>query len=145
MEVRVTKKGGLTDRLKEMRYEVSKNVSVSAGFLNGHTYTDGTLIADVARDNAYGTDKIPARPFMRRALEKNYLKWKQIMLDYYAYESIETVFALIGMEAVEDIQEQIRKWSDPANSEATIRQKGFNAPLRDTTEMLHDVEYRVNV
>ncbi|GFE96572.1 hypothetical protein [Gluconobacter sp. Gdi] len=49
------------------------------GFLEGAVYPDGTPLATVAYYNEFGTDRIPARPFMRQAIAKNQDQWPKLL------------------------------------------------------------------
>ena len=65
---------GFKNRVRNL--QKLNNKSVKAGVLEGSGNEDnGTSLVDVAFYNEYGTSRIPARPFVRIASEKNQQTW----------------------------------------------------------------------
>ena len=67
-QVRVIDKGW--NKIKAELGKLCKQ-RVKVGVQTGDKEKDGTLLADVAFWNEFGTEKIPARPFMRTAFDNN--------------------------------------------------------------------------
>ena len=140
VEVRYTKKEYDLSKLKEGRCRV--------GFFATAKYADGISVASVARHNEFGTKSgVPARPFMRPAIHRNYENLVDLLHRKYT-EAIRNnddtmnVLVQFGMYCQGLIQEQIINTWEPPNAPSTIKRKGFNAPLRDTKVMLHSVSHQ---
>ena len=123
--------------------------SVSVGvFSDSGSEPDGTSLIDVAIWNEYGTSRIPQRPFMRIAADKNADKWAdaaQKLSGMVADGSIGASHAknIIGVQAVGDIQEVIGSNALQANAPATIMRKGSAAPLIDTGRLRQSIKFKV--
>ena len=123
------------------------NKTVKAGVLAGSGNEDnGTSLVDVAFYNEYGTSKIPARPFVRIANEKNQQTWAneaekvvdKIVAGYDAN------FSILGNTMKENIQDVIGdKNLLVPNSPATIRRKGHDKPLIDTGKLKASIKFEV--
>ena len=140
----MTLKGG--DGLKAHLAKLQGQTGVlRAGILEGSTYPDGTPTAFVAAANEFGTIHIPPRPFMRTAVSKNGKRWaggfgKLIKKQGFNYLKS---LGLLGEQVKADIKVSVATWASPPNAASTQRQKGFNAPLRDTGHMMRSVAYEV--
>lgn len=110
------------------------------GFFESAKYPNGTYVAQVARFNEFGTNKIPMRPFFRNAINKNVKKWfsslKQLSQNDKALN-------MLGEIIRSDIVNSITILDTPANAESTILQKGSSNPLIDTGLMRRSVTYKV--
>lgn len=139
-------KGG--DKLTQALADIAKKMSggsVSVGFLENATYPDGTPVAAVAFWNEFGTGTIPPRPFFRTTISEKSGEWADKLgraAKQYDYDT-EKVLNFMGGQIQEDIQSSITGWTTPGNAASTIRQKGFDAPLRDTNHMHDSVDYEV--
>ena len=97
-----------------------------------HTFSTGFfdhVNAEKALYNHFGTEDIPARPFLQfdqNAAAK--LVRKAIVSDGDTVAKIKV--GLTGM-----IQENIRELKRPANADSTIKKKGSSNPLIDTGAM----------
>lgn len=135
----------LFDRLIKRVQKSAADKKVSVGFFESAKYPDGTPVAAVAAYNEFGSDKTPARPFMRVAIDKNRDKWGKLLSSCLTMTGGDMEKAL-GMAAeiiVSQIQDEIRAWRDPPNAASTIKKKGFDKPLVDTGQMLNAVSYEV--
>lgn len=105
-------------------------------------------LLSIAVWNEFGTEKIPARPFLR----KTFLKKKSVWLDYS--ESLvnqildgklnrKNALKLMGERMRDDIKKTMVDLKTPKNAPSTIKKKGFDDPLIDTKKLLNAVEYRV--
>lgn len=118
-------------------------LTVSAGFLEGATYPDGTPVPLVALANEFGSHKTAARPFFRNTVASQSAVWsdsfrKLLVAGRSPRQALET----IGQVMQEDIQTAITQW--PAdNSPKTVARKGFNHGLIDTAHMLRSVSWEV--
>ncbi len=111
--------------------------------------TEGTDILDIAIYNEYGTEHIPARPFMKDFANKNeqtlIKKMNSQAKKVFAGMPVETALAELGEFAQKHQKAHIRKaslWAE-ANAPSTIRQKRSSKPLIDTGALVNAVRYEV--
>lgn len=104
------------DGLKNLResLESLKKIEGKAGWFPSAKYEDGTPVAAVAQWNEFGVPSrsIPARPFMRPAVEANRQKWNDLaeglaasVLDgsIKAYQAMETLTLVAGGDILKAI------------------------------------------
>jgi hypothetical protein len=133
--------------LKEMSKKVSSPATLRVGFLEGATYPNGISVATVALFNEYGvpSHNQPPRPFFRHMIAEKKSGWgvalgkNLVANDYDAARALDLVGDGIGGQ----LREAIIGFTDPPNAPSTIRQKGFDAPLRRTKHMLMSVDHDV--
>lgn len=111
--------------------------------------TEGTDILDIAIYNEYGTEHIPARPFMKDFANKNEHALAKAMdrqvKNVFAGMPVDTALSRLGEYAQKHQKAHIRKaylWA-PANAPSTIRQKGSSKPLIDTGALVAAIRYWV--
>jgi hypothetical protein len=108
----------------------------------------GLSMPEIAASNEFGTDKIPARPFMSTSfdenrnaiyafIQKNYEK----ILD--GKQTTEKALGLVGIAMVGLIQKKIRQIVYPPNAPSTIKIKGSSKPLIDYGQMIQSVREKV--
>ena len=124
---------------------------VVAGVLRtaGKSADRKTNLVDIAVWNEYGTRRIPSRPFLRTAADKNQKDWAKLaqqvggrVID--GTMSAEQGLELIGNKMVGDIQQVIGNRSLLApNAPATVRRKGSDAPLIDTGQLRQAISFEV--
>lgn len=124
---------------------------VEVGFFPEHTHPEaGVPVAQVAAWQEWGTPNAPypspPRPFFRYTIANYSAEWGEILrvsLKASDYDAKAALTAL-GQLAVQRLQGVIKAWSEPPNTPATARAKGFNDPLIETQYMLRHVTYKVN-
>jgi len=122
---------------------------VKVGIMGDET-VDGTAVVDYATFNEFGTEYIPARPFMSITAElytDDISRFTQYLVGRMIDGKItdETVFRNMGEKYQSYIQKTIRDaktWAVP-NAESTIEKKGSTSPLIDTGRMVQSVRYEV--
>ena len=122
---------------------------VVAGVLRtaGKSADKKTDLVDIAIWNEYGTRRIPSRPFLRIAADKN--DWTKLaqqvggrVID--GNMAAEQGLDLIGNKMVGDIQQVIGNRSLLApNAPATVLRKGSDAPLIDTGQLRQAISFEV--
>lgn len=133
------------------RYKaLSSAKDVDVGFFPQHTHPEAHVpVATVAAWNEWGTNGIhptPPRPFFRHSIETYSAEWAELIrvslkaTNYDAKATLTAVGQLVAMR----IKAVIKAWSEPPNSAATVRTKGFNDPLVESQYMLRHVTYKVN-
>lgn len=136
------KVGSLANALKKYS---EMNASVRVGVLESATYPDGTPVAMVAFWNEYGTKTSPVRAFFRTTVsdqKKNWVLSVQNLMKMH--NDPKKVMGLIGEHMRGQIVQSINTWTDPPNAPYTVRMKGFNAPLRDTGQLMRSISFEVN-
>ena len=144
-----TVKGGtlLARRLGEIAQKLGSDPTLSVGFLEGATYPDGTSVAMVAAINEFGAParNQPPRPFFRNMIADKSSAWGRAiadLLDETDYDATRTL-ELVGMGIKGQLQQSIRDLTTPPLKPSTVRRKGFDKPLVDTSVMINSVDYIV--
>lgn len=164
----------LKAKLAEMAGKMGPGRTLRVGFLEGATCgKDGASPApEIAFFNEFGTVErnldlsniesmhgplqkglrhaasyrhIPARPFFRNMIQKNYKSWGKLLgaiLTKQNY-SIEAALSLTGEVLRAQLQQSIELFTDPPNALATKKAKGSDKPLEETKNMKNAVAYDV--
>ncbi len=134
------------ENIKKIFEELSTKAAYVGWLANTASYDDGTSVAEIAAFNEYGTVNIPARPFMKTAVEKS----KDEILRYYQMSTkniadgktdANKVLTGLGELGKSKVQESIRHGDWVPNAPATIKRKGSSKPLIDTGLMRDTVTY----
>ena len=140
---------GLTVRCTrhKMNLDQYKEGIVRVGWFAGTQYSNGQPVASVAYYNEYGKG-VPARPFVRPAIHQNQAHLVDLLRTKYKQalrnnDNTLQVLGQFGMYVKGLIQQQIINTNSPPNAPSTIKRKGKNSPLRDTTVMLHSIGHQV--
>jgi hypothetical protein len=130
------------------------------GFLENATYPGGvvinqagrpvktsvTSVAMVAAVQEFGSARVPSRPFFRRMIAEKQGEWGPAvgaLLKANDYDALKTL-DLAGQAIQGQLKASILDTNDPPLAESTIRQKGFDKPLIDTSVMYNSVDYEVS-
>lgn len=108
----------------------------------------GGELVNVATWNEYGTHTIPARSFVRAAIDqgaadigKHAAELGGQVLD--GKLSTETALGRLGLSAARKIQEQIRSNVPPPNAPSTVRAKGSSKTLINTGQLRQSIRHKV--
>jgi len=130
--------------------------SVKIGIIGGNSRYDdsdeaeGITVVDYAIINEFGTDTIPARPFMATTHDR-YNRQISKFTDFMVQRMIDgkitdnTLLQNIGLRYQSLIRKTIKEaktWAAP-NAPRTIAEKGSSSPLIDTGRMVQAVNYEV--
>ena len=134
-------------KLAELAAKVSKKGAVQVGFLEGSTYPDGTPVPMVAAIDEFGAPSRgqPPRPYFRNMIAAKSPDWgdqlgKQLKnADYDA----EIALGLMGKGIEGQLQDSINQFTSPGLADSTIKKKGFDKPLVDTSHMVNSVNSEV--
>lgn len=102
-------------------------------------------VAEVALWNEFGTERIPARPFLRTAQQTAVSKCArlvQVHMDEGA-NNLEQIFKECALLLKDEIQQQITHGKFAPNAPATIRRKKSSHPLVDTGNLRQSVHCAV--
>lgn len=135
-------------RIKRELKKAAK-ADVYAGLFEEDVYENGQNVAEVGAYNEYGTSTIPARPFIRPALDNDFssrvLKTEEKKLLSSMWRGTKTAAKLnegLAELIVEKIKHNIETLTDPPLSPVTIKKKGSDKPLIDTGLMLASVKVK---
>lgn len=128
-----------------------KNKTIEAGILNnaGTNSETGTLIAEYAHYNEYGTKHIPARPFMSTTFDEqnsNWVKSLDSILEKLINSNnidIDKSISLVGEQVVNDIKEKITSNIPPTLNLVTIKRKKSSKTLIDTGNMRDSINFKI--
>nr|DAO21582.1 MAG TPA: virion morphogenesis protein [Caudoviricetes sp.] len=161
---------GYTVAVKNLEAFAGK--SVEAGIFANAGINEKTSLADIAVWNEYGVTiavtpkmrayfhsqdihlkksttriRIPARPFMRQAADKNATKWgddaERLAAMAIHGMSTEQALEVLGVEVKGDIQDIFTSGSFAPNAELTIQKKGSSRPLIDSGRLRASVDFRI--
>ena len=137
----------------QRRYSDAPKI-VKVGFPEGTeavtvSYTNGTRVVDVAVGNEYGTDNVPARPFI--ALSSGditnqcapILEQSAAALNNNNTQQYDQLLDAAGSVAAGIVKQQITDLRSPPNAQSTIERKGSSNPLIDTGLMRQTVTYKI--
>lgn len=155
MTISTTKKeyyGGIKELIKRAK---KLNTSIKVGVIKGtgtHPNSNGATIAEIAAMNEFGTfeetvEAIPARPFLRTALDENKDKYVKTQKAGLLAASLGIItptkmLSILGMQAKSDIQKKIRSNDFQENAPSTIDAKGGKSkPLIDTGILRQSIDW----
>lgn len=144
-------RGDIEAALKELSKRLEGDTQVLVGVPKGSgTYEDGLTIATIAAVNEFGSADgvIPARPFLRSAVEENapmYLRLaeKDLPNIIIGVQPMSRLLHRLGNLAVGNVQKKIVEGPFKANAEYTIRKKGSSKPLIDTGALRQSINYEI--
>ena len=149
--VKVTRKDKGLRKLVAAMVGQAERVVATVGVLEkdaSNTYPDGTTTGQVAVWNHFGTDTIPARPFISGPIEgqQTEIRALQARLAKGVFEGkleIPQALEFIGRDLTSRIQKGIVDGIPPPNAPSTIAQKKSSKPLIDTSQLLQSISYEV--
>ena len=131
--------------LKRMNTSYTK-VGVQEG--TQHKSKEGELsdLVVIATANEFGTKRIPSRPFMRNAMDKNQVTLFKTQLKMYSEvlagtKNVRDALAVIGEVAVAKVKKEIRNLKFPPNAPSTIARKGSDNPLIDEGQLVQSITH----
>ena len=138
---------GFKEAIKKL--QTLKNKTLQAGILKDTGTNEGVYIADYASWNEYGTEDIPARPFVGSTCDEQSSKWNGVIdkiIDKILVDpstDVERLINLLGEQVVGDIKEKIANNIPPPNTEGTIRRKKSTKTLIDTGVMRNAITFEI--
>lgn len=133
------------------KLQALKGKTLQAGILasEGTNTKTGTLIAEYACYNEFGTKNIPARSFIGSTCDEQSKKWDaqidkivgKVIEDSSA--NVEQLIGLLGEQIVGDIKEKITSNIPPPLSPPTIKRKKSSRTLIDTGIMRNSIKFEI--
>jgi hypothetical protein len=115
-----------------------------------HENGDGASVANVASWMEYGTESVPARPFLRTTFSRYSDKFQSALKKAVSdlidrRKSLETALEPVGelgVASVRDIIDTAATWAEPLSA-GTVKSKGHSSPLVDTGQMRATVSWAI--
>ena len=105
---------------------------------------DAPTLEDVALWNEFGTERIPARPFLRNAQNKAIARGEKIVqVRMEENADVEQICKDIGLMLQDEIKNQISHGTFVPNAPSTIKRKGSSRPLVDTGNLRQSTHWGV--
>jgi hypothetical protein len=132
----------LNAHLKQLATKMSGSVEV--GFLEDAKYPDGTYVAAVAEANEYGASG-PPRPFFRTMIAQESPTWGPKLAGALKHTNGDgkKALAIVGDNIQGALIQSINDFTSPALAPSTIKRKGFDKPLIDSSHMVNSTGSRV--
>lgn len=143
-------KGGnnYKQRLDEIRKKLDRAKTLKVGFMENATYPNGTSVPMIAAINEFGAPSRgqPPRPFFRRMISAKKGEWPGALTQLLRASDYDVKLALeqLGEGIAGQLRASINELVDPPLAPSTIRRKGFDKPLIDTSQMLNSVTSQVD-
>lgn len=108
---------------------------------------DGLLISEIAAIQEFGTDDIPARPFLATTYEQNRDRYSNQAESVFGGVlrgklTVDQALQTLGAIQASDVKTTINNWTTPPNSPKTIASKGQNDPLVEDRHMRDAVKFK---
>ena len=105
---------------------------------------DAPTLEEVALWNEFGTERIPARPFLRNAQNKGITRGEKIVqMRMEENADVEQICKDLGLMLQDEIKQQITHGTFVPNAPSTIKRKGSSRPLVDTGNLRQSVHWGV--
>jgi hypothetical protein len=133
--------------LQDIATRLGRKATLRVGFLENAKYPDGTSVAMVATIQDFGAPRagIPPRPFFRNMVAAKAPEWPaaiEATLVHNNYDA-QRILNQVGEAIKGQLQQSIIDLKEPPLAPATIKRKGFDKPLIDTSHMLNSVDYEI--
>lgn len=115
---------------------------------DGRKKKAGLSMPEIAAANEFGTNDIPARPFMRTSYDENKQRIDKAIQGEYVKitrgkSTVKRSLTALGVFMVDQIKMKIRSIHTPPNSPSTIAKKKSSKPLIDFGQMIQSVHAKV--
>lgn len=134
--------------MQRRRLKQLNDSEVSVGAIKSVPEHTPEELQKIVRYNEFGTDKTPARSFLRGSVYRNGKHGWQFISREAVKDVIEgkltghAAYKLVGDRMVEDVKHQI-DIVGPVNASSTIKKKGRNQPLVDTGGLYRSIDKEV--
>jgi hypothetical protein len=151
-EISLIGKQQVEEALKDLAKKLEGDMRVLAGVPKGAgTYEDGLTLATIAAVNNFGSadGKIPARPVLEPAITKGapqYQRLAEVMLPKVlsGEMTMRILLEQMGQLAEGHIKQEITDLKTPPNAPSTIKKKGSDNPLIDTSAFRQSIRYVID-
>ena len=135
----------LMEKLRSLTAKVTEVDQVRIGFFGDAKYPNGTLVANVAAMNEYGTSKMPARPFFRNMIAEKSPGWAASLGHIAANNRLHMASTMwqMGEGIAGQLQDAIVAFDSVPLADSTVEAKGSKKQLIETADMINAVGYQV--
>lgn len=136
----------LEARLREIAQNLGRGGVVRVGFLEDATYPKtGMPVATIALIQDSGGGNVPPRPFFRNMIAAKQGEWPEAISGLLLAHDYDTATALgqAGAAIAGQLRQSIIDTNEPPLAASTIRRKGFEKPLIETSHMINSVDFEV--
>jgi len=140
---------GFESILRKLQSLKSKTLQAGVLASAGTDSKTGTLIADYAYANEFGTEFIPARSFVGSTYDDQSKKWERKSDEIFGKilddpsSNVNHLIAYLGEEIAGDIKEKILSNVPPPLKASTIAKKGSSRTLIDSGNLLGAINYEI--
>lgn len=136
---------GMAARLEQMHALTRQRVEVGIHETAGAA-SDGLTLATIGAIHEYGTEDIPARPWLTQgiaAAKPAELMRKQALAVANGERTARVAAERLGLAVVAAVQEHITQGIAPPNAASTQAAKGSSTPLIDTGRLRQSISHVV--
>lgn len=129
--------------------ELADTKVIAVGVLDGsEPHPAGPTVGEIATWNHYGTDTIPARPFITRPIDMQMPELKTLVQRLMRGISLGKITAdhaaeILGQKLRDTCVSAINARQFEPNAESTVARKGSDTPLVDTGQLKGAIAYQV--
>jgi hypothetical protein len=124
-----------------------KSFSIEIGLWNNRHYPSGVSVAEVAKYNAEGTDRIPSRNFFTFHRDELRAVAREGAIAMVRQSNrggdISPEITETGIRGAAVLRDAVTVLDFPPNAPATIARKGSDNPLIDTGLLRQSIEWRM--
>lgn len=134
--------------LKKELKKLQKKPYTKVGILHGEgskLYDDSSeTVLSVAIKNEFGTNKIPARPFLRKSFDENvriyhWVMKKELNNVFIGKANVKNTLGKIGLYVENKTKKRLRSGPWTPNAPMTILLKKSSRPLIDTGQLVNSI------
>ncbi len=135
----------LEKALHELARKLGRGGEVKIGYLQNARYPDGKSVALIGALNEFGTSRAPPRPAIRTMIAAKSKDWpaSAAAILQNTHNDVPLTLQLLGEGIKGQWQQAIRDLWDPPLAPSTVKRKGFDKPLIETSHMLNSVAVEV--
>ena len=126
---------------------INRLPKLGGGYLRGGRFVKARTKGAVASTHAVGayTIVIPPRPFFRRMIKAKGPTWGADVAKWLKSTGYNVMGTLgfMGEKIAGQLGQSIQDTTDPPNAPSTIKRKGFDKPLIDTSVMWKSIAYEI--
>lgn len=132
----------LEAHLKRLAEKIGSGSTLQVGFLANATYPDGKPVAMIAAIHNFGR-----WPFFTNMVADESPAWGPALATNIkaANFDVQVAMSRMGAGIKGQLQQSILDTWSPPLAPSTVKRKGFDKPLIETSHMINSVDYRVKV
>lgn len=123
-----------------------RNPKKKVQFAGKERYRSISQVAEIAAYQEFGTEFIPARPFMSTSFDESQVELTELKKKLYdkileGRLTTERALVILGEFMSNKTKRKIKDITSPPNRPSTIKRKGSSNPLIDTAQMINSVTH----